>query len=176
MSFPLFGSMCADGPFLPYCCQLATRSHSPSPVTTRDFWHLSQTREPTPHICVIVRSVSPSVTHHLMLFGSSSNSYHATCLRSCTWTVPGSGLTSPAFLQPTIHASQYPVNCCLGLSSQFKSSWLAWLPHKCKALDCHFVYKIMIIFIVAFHFITNFVHFGLFSTSHISQSAKIFAC
>ncbi|KAI2661323.1 hypothetical protein H4Q32_006893 [Labeo rohita] len=76
--------MCADGPFLPYRCQLATRSQSPSPVTTRDFWHSSQTREPTPHICVIAQSVSPSVTHHLMLFSSSSNSYHAAGLRSGT--------------------------------------------------------------------------------------------
>lgn len=114
MSFPLFGSMCADGPFLPHCCQLATRSQSPSPVTTRDFWHSSQTRELTPHICVIVPNISPSVTHHLMLFSSSANSFHATVLRSGLWAVPGSGLTSPAFLRSTSHASQDPVNRCLG--------------------------------------------------------------
>lgn len=128
--------------------------------------------EPTPHICVIVWCVSPSVTHHLMLFSSSSNGYHATGLHSGTWTVPGSGLTSPAFLQPAIHVSQDPVNCCLGLWLQFKSSWLAWLTQKCKALDCHFVYKILIIFLVAFHFITHFFCILFFSIQATSLSLQ----
>lgn len=147
-----------------------TAANSPLAVS-RDFWHSSQTRELTPHICVIVLNISPSVTHHLMLFGSSANSYHATVLCSDTWTVPGSVLTSPAFLQPTSHASQDPVTRSLGLSWELLPGVidsrlglsLCVLDH--DYISCSFW---------LYHAFCSFWSF--WSLSHVSHCAQLLAC